>query len=214
MPNTPCKHSLGGESIIDTTASPAALSGLVSSYVTDETGCGTTDWPWAISAGPGQRINLTLYDFSREAAIASLSISPSVDGLASGRDPRQHHQQHGGAVGGTSQHQRTADQSSMTCRVYATIRDNSGGRSTTVCGGLARTGNVFMSATNRVEIRFLRQQKSPQSASGGGQSQQSAPSSATVEYSHFLMRYDGKLECDYRHVDRQAFWREEGGRGI
>ncbi len=37
--------------------------GYIASIVTEETGCGTTDTPWLIEAKPGQKINLTLYDF-------------------------------------------------------------------------------------------------------------------------------------------------------
>ena len=40
-------------------------SGYIASVVTEESGCGAENVPWVIEAKPGQRINLTLYDFSR-----------------------------------------------------------------------------------------------------------------------------------------------------
>ena len=39
-------------------------SGYLSSQVTWESGCGTARCPWVIQAQPGQRINITLMDFS------------------------------------------------------------------------------------------------------------------------------------------------------
>ncbi len=38
-------------------------SGYLSSYVTSETGKGTPDCPWVITAREGQIINVTLLDF-------------------------------------------------------------------------------------------------------------------------------------------------------
>ena len=38
--------------------------GYLSSYITSSTNCGSFHAPWIIQASPGQRINLTLYDFS------------------------------------------------------------------------------------------------------------------------------------------------------
>ncbi len=42
----------------------APPSGFLSSEVTWQTECGTKSCPWVIQAEEGQRINLTLYDFS------------------------------------------------------------------------------------------------------------------------------------------------------
>lgn len=42
----------------------ATTSGYLSSEVTFESGCGTASCPWVIQAQPGQRINLTLLDFT------------------------------------------------------------------------------------------------------------------------------------------------------
>ena len=42
----------------------ASSSGYLSSEVTYRTGCGTASCPWVIQALPGQKVNLTLMDFS------------------------------------------------------------------------------------------------------------------------------------------------------
>jgi len=39
-------------------------SGYLASLTAAETGCGTSDAPWLIIVKPGQRINVTLFDFS------------------------------------------------------------------------------------------------------------------------------------------------------
>ena len=38
--------------------------GYISSAVTDDTGLGTAYCPWRLTTKPGQRLNLTLYDFN------------------------------------------------------------------------------------------------------------------------------------------------------
>ena len=38
--------------------------GYISSYVTQQIGCGNTDQPWLLQAAAGQMINLTLIDFT------------------------------------------------------------------------------------------------------------------------------------------------------
>ena len=40
-----------------------ATEGYIASTGTERTGCGTIDTPWYINAQPGQRINITLWDF-------------------------------------------------------------------------------------------------------------------------------------------------------
>ena len=45
-------------------ARPTATSGLLASTVTDNTGCGSAETPWILSVPKGQRINITLHDFS------------------------------------------------------------------------------------------------------------------------------------------------------
>ena len=40
-----------------------STSGYISSFVAKDTGCGSPNTPWIIQVEPGQRINLTLWDF-------------------------------------------------------------------------------------------------------------------------------------------------------
>ena len=42
--------------------------GLLSSVVSAQTGCGSPTTPWTIDVGPGQRVNVTLIDFSAPAS--------------------------------------------------------------------------------------------------------------------------------------------------
>ena len=42
---------------------PESTSGYISSFVAKDTGCGSPNTPWIIQVEPGQRINLTLWDF-------------------------------------------------------------------------------------------------------------------------------------------------------
>ena len=39
-------------------------SGILSNLVTQETGCGSPTLPWVIQVNPGQKVNVTLVDFS------------------------------------------------------------------------------------------------------------------------------------------------------
>ena len=52
-------QSQNGATLTDT-------EGMISSHVTDETGCGTTRSPWVIAAMPGQTIELSIIDFGSE----------------------------------------------------------------------------------------------------------------------------------------------------
>ena len=54
------------------------VSGYLSNYVTELTGCGNIDSPWRVRALPGQRINLTLLDFG----VGSLSVASSSSAVA------------------------------------------------------------------------------------------------------------------------------------
>ena len=40
-----------------------AAHGYISSMITETTGCGSIDTPWLLRARPGQRLNVTLWDF-------------------------------------------------------------------------------------------------------------------------------------------------------
>ena len=61
------------------------------------------------------------------------------------------------------------------CRVYATVKEESVGKSFTVCGGDGRQRHVYTSLTNTVEVRIVGK---PSTADGRD---------------HFLLQYEG--EC-------------------
>ena len=170
-PSSRCSSAAAGEALVDVTSSSssssssdssaddaAGTSGLLSSQVTELTGCGTADWPWLIEARDGQRINITLHDFSREALSSGHLGSDAWAGFAK--------------------------QQSRTCKVYATIRDGSVGRSTTICGDQAPATHVFLSTTSRVEIRLLQ----PAAAKLTSKVKATSPDPQT---SYFLLRYQG-----------------------
>lgn len=123
-------------------------SGILSSHVTEVTGCGVTESPWVIEVGRGQRINVTLYDF--EFGVSHPASDEDRSGYA------------------------------KSCRVYAIIRDTGEklGQTRTVCGGLERAINAFMSSSQRIEIRIL--------------SKSMVKPSALYQNPHFLLQYSGK----------------------
>jgi len=51
--------------------------GILASLVAAETGCGTAHAPWQLRALPGQRINITLLDFSWAAASNDVFFLPA-----------------------------------------------------------------------------------------------------------------------------------------
>jgi len=59
--------------------------GVLASLVAAETGCGTAHAPWHLRALPGQRINITLLDFSWAAATNNdvFFVAPSASGRTS-----------------------------------------------------------------------------------------------------------------------------------
>lgn len=126
-------------------------SGYVSSYVTSRSGCGTVDRPWLLRADQGQRIRLTLFDFS---------LLPSPSGSAANSDWSQ-----GGATDSQSsaidhqaqQQQQQQQVPGTVCLVYAVVREPAvGGQTRTVCGGrVARDELVMISTGNAVDLRLV-----------------------------------------------------------
>jgi len=51
-------------------------SGYLASLTAAETGCGTSDAPWLIEVMPGQRINVTLFDFSPPDVALHRQVNP------------------------------------------------------------------------------------------------------------------------------------------
>ncbi len=122
----------------------------------------------------GQSINISLWDFGLKVARNRTLASSAPNGIAT-KDINM-------AAIGNSQHK--------ICRVYATIKEKSLGRSITVCGGRSRHQHVYTSDTNEVEIRIL--------------SGQAAPPSQTV---YFILQYQGNdtIYC----VTSQTFLQHE-----
>ena len=154
-------------------------SGSISSQVTEDTGCGQTDSPWTIQVGIGQRINITLHDFSFEASQYPETAVPSGD-----RDELDESAAIAATV--TKARQPTPQLTyPKTCRVYATIREMAPmGRSVTVCGSQGKVVNVFTSSTDKIEIRILASKPPSSSKPGLPSSQKDA---------QFLLSYEGQF---------------------
>ena len=113
-------------------------SGHLANIVTESTGRGSPACPWRIRAEKGQRINLTLYDFTAAADQRRLDTGggvggPHVPGGGDGEDP--------GAGG-------------RYCQVYAIIKEASNERETAVCGGSQRERAVYTSTGEAVDVRI------------------------------------------------------------
>lgn len=109
--------------------SPPLQAGYMSSYVTARSaGCGTVERPWPLRADPGQRIRLTLFDFT-----LAPTRSTNADGSPS-----------------------TAAET--VCLVYAVATEpTAGGQARTVCGGRGaqRGEQVMVSSGNAVNVRLM-----------------------------------------------------------
>jgi hypothetical protein len=82
--------------------------GYIASALSYTTWCGTSDTPWLIEALPGQRVNLTLLDFSvHPPGGVGADYSDSFNGIE-------------------------------VCQKYAVVREEIPERSTILCGGRAR----------------------------------------------------------------------------
>ena len=57
MPDDYCCQTAGDRVVV------AANKGLISSYVTESSGCGGTNCPWFLEAPPGKTLNISLFDF-------------------------------------------------------------------------------------------------------------------------------------------------------
>lgn len=165
-PSSGCSSAAAGQAFVDVGSSS---SGLLSSHVTEVSGCGAADWPWLIDVGDGQTVNVTLYDFSHDALVTAAHPGDSLTHHGASHHGDRHH-------GGSS-----LSDGGRTCKVYATIRDGSGSRSTTICGGRAPVTHVFLSTSSRVEIRVL------QPAAAKVKSKVDSMSPDVMAY--FLLRY-------------------------
>jgi len=108
-------------------------TGYLSSVVSADTGCGTGDSPWLVTLLPGQRINISLYDFTTRPDTAH---ALSANSTSAGSD----------VMGSESQ--------SRLCRVYATVRETNGARAVTICGGPLRQRPAYVTVGHVAEIRL------------------------------------------------------------
>jgi len=60
------------------TAVVSRQSGYLAGVWAAETGCGTVDAPWQVRVKPGQRINVTLFDFTVAASTSNRTRSSAV----------------------------------------------------------------------------------------------------------------------------------------
>jgi len=111
-------------------------TGYLASVVSVDTGCGTGDSPWLISLLPGQRINITLYDFTTQ---------PDTDHVISTNSTSAG----SGVIGAGS-----ADSQTRLCRVYATVRETNGARAVTICGGQLRHRPAYVTLGHVAEVRL------------------------------------------------------------
>lgn len=104
---------------------------FISSDVTRTTRCGAAEYPWILKAPEGQKVTLSMIDFSLNGTTPGFSDAS--------RNPLE----------------------TGVCLVYASVRDGQPEtgvqrRSTTICGRLRpRMRHVFTSVTNYIELRIL-----------------------------------------------------------
>ncbi len=152
-------------------------TGYIASVVTEETGCGSQQNPWVITAKPGQIINITLYDFGISSFV-NMSSSSGITEHSRSRSSNHNGRRassHGANIG-NSQDKRA--QYPVYCQQYAKIEEKSIQRSTIVCGGDRREKNIYISLTNEVEIQVMNRR-----AMGRPQ--------------YFMFKYNGKPSFHY-----------------
>jgi len=151
-----------------------AKSGYLSSVVTADTGCGAGDSPWLITLRRGQRINITLLDFTTQPPPPP---PPDPPAHVIGSNSTSAAAGSGGVVMVDSPAATTA----RLCRVYATVRETNGARAVTICGGQVRERPAYVTLGHVAEVRLST------SLGGGG-----AHGDVTVT-SHvtFLLKYEG-----------------------
>ncbi len=96
----------------------------MASSVTAESGCGSKEYPWIITVQPGQRINITLYDFSVE---------------------KTYHVKRINDIG-------SFDVERNICQEYAVIHEIETEWNTMVCGGNTRVQHIYLSKSNALRI--------------------------------------------------------------
>ncbi len=137
-----------------------------------------------ITAQPGQKINITLFDFGLSGATTG-GFNATASGSSAGAITS------GGAAGGgggTRSNKRT--NYPVYCQQYARIEEKDVARSTIVCGGERREKNVYISVTHEVEVHIMNRRSSAQQH-------------------YFLLKYSGEYNllsslssCSLCHIHR------------
>ena len=107
------------------------------------TGCGTGTASWRLQVLPGQRINITLVDFSWAAV-------PSGSGTSATRLSSS-----GGPATTVSVSATAAVAFPVDCRVYAVVREMPETVGVTVCGGETRAKTIFVSRSHSVDLQLI-----------------------------------------------------------
>lgn len=138
----------------------SSTHGFIANIATSDTpACDGTTHPWVIRASPGQRINLTLYDFALAGAQASHKYHsprsmqsfqaqqelPSASLQSPSRASFSSEPTGGGGGGGEMQLEL--------CRQYGLLQDGRLGRPRPVCGAMEkRITWLHLSKTNLVKV--------------------------------------------------------------
>lgn len=120
--------------------------GYIASIVTSDTAsCDGSRQPWTIRTSVGRKINLTLYDFSRERRHDV--TSPRDDGESRRQEVLS---RMGTQVSSSSSNAAAA--AGSRCRQYGMLEDSATGRTLVICGGHERIANIYTSQGEAVKI--------------------------------------------------------------
>lgn len=146
--------------------------GYIVNTITSATGCGSDVMPWVIRALPGQRINVTLFDFA--ATPPPPASSPAAAAASS-------HLMLGQG------HQSSAAETVACNQQYAEIREHpvsSSSRLQRVCGGGSKRQQIVYTSTSHVlDIMIGGRPATPPGNSESGSRGDSAV--------HFLLMFEG-----------------------
>lgn len=151
----------------------------LSSIITETTGCGSPNSPWLLKVGEGQKINLTLYDFSSES-------------LAHYDREKENLQAHNTSSIWTQ---------SMVCRILATIKEKTTRvNALNICSGQGKVHKVYSSSTNQLQLRF-NIPSAVQKPSFGGSQESKSPQPKALG-SEFMFKIQGKIYNQFNRFCR------------
>jgi len=166
----------------------AAATGFLSSHLAALHGHGTARCPWSITVGPGQRIDLTVIDFSLSSRYRTVKTTHGHGrgGPGTGHGSIQMDGVSSGVVDPMTGDLLHYDGSPTYCHPYATVTETGryigprvGGGSFTLCAGDEREILAYSSQTNRISIDISRHAAEDPSA-------------------NFIIKYTGKIS--YHHL--------------